>query len=600
VSGEGLLVGEHFTVTAEPHRQALPHVAYAEGQGVYLVAWRHYTGASDNYFDAYGQLVSSTGQLVGDPIPISARGGSVDRESPLDIIYNPTSEKFLALWNDLRSGTWDVWGRHVSITGTMDSQIQITDLGNHETQAAGAYSLDGDEYLIVWKHRAMANSPGDIRGRRMTGSGVVTLSETILIATGDTNQQYPDVAYLPDVARYAVVWDDTWTAATHDDICGRLISPDGMLDGYMDPIAWETQDENYPQLAMDGSGTALVFWERDNGASSGYDLYGARLQAAVSTYPIKEAEGNERKPAVDGDGTQGYFTVWQDDRNGDWDVYAYLAEPGGSDTITVAQAIGDQTNPQVAYNPDDDEYLIVWQDYRDGTDNPDIYAQRVSGEGLLVGECFTVTAAPYRQTIPQVAYAEGQGIYLVAWRHYTGVENEYFDAYGQLISGAGQLVDSPLPISARSGSVDRESPTDIVYNTTSNQFLVLWNDLRTSWWNVWGRHVSTTGAMEDPIRITYLDSYHQNQAAGAYDLDRDQYLIAWRYRAASNGPGDIHGRRMTGSGVVTASETILITTGNTDQKFLDAAYLPEIGEYTVVWSGEETQHRVYLPLVLRN
>ncbi len=106
--------------------------------------------------------------------------------------------------------------------------------------------------------------------------------------------------------------------------------------------------------------------------------------------------------------------------------------------------------------------------------------------------------------------------------------------------------------------------------------------------------------MEDPIKITHLNTKHEAHGVGAYDPDKDQYLIVWKYRAVSGGPGDIRGRRMTGSGVVIASETILIATGDEDQQFLDAAYLPEIGEYTVVWSGVMTQHRVYLPLVLRN
>jgi len=148
--------------------------------------------------------------------------------------------------------------------------------------------------------------------------------------------------------------------------------------------------------------------------------------------------------------------------------------------------------------------------------------------------------------------------------------------------------------------MDREAPTDIIYNTTSNEFLVLWSDLRTGYWNVWGRHVSVTGVMESPIQITDLDTEHGNGGVGAYAPDKDQYLIVWKYRAYSSAPGDIRGQRMTGSGVVSTSETIPIATGSMDQKAPDTVYLSEVGEYTVVWDAMMPQYRVYLPLVMRN
>ena len=39
-------------------------------------------------------------------------------------------------------------------------------------------------------------------------------------------------------------------------------------------------------------------------------------------FALVEAAGDQQRPAIAGDGRGGYLTAWQDDRNGDWDIYA--------------------------------------------------------------------------------------------------------------------------------------------------------------------------------------------------------------------------------------------------------------------------------------
>jgi hypothetical protein len=171
------------------------------------------------------------------------------------------------------------------------------------------------------------------------------------------------------------------------------------------------------------------------------------------------------------------FAAWTDGRTGDNDIHGRLIEVDGSlgSDYKLHPAPGDQQSPQVAYNSDDDEYLVVWQDYRSGVSNPDIFGQRISGDGLLVGENITVTTAAYRQIEPRIAY--GSGRYLVAWRHYPGASDNYYDVYGQFLYANGQPAGSVLQIANNSGALDRETPTGVVYNATSGKFLVVWQDL---------------------------------------------------------------------------------------------------------------------------
>lgn len=69
--------------------------------------------------------------------------------------------------------------------------------------------------------------------------------------------------------------------------------------------------------------------------------------------------------------TDNPIVVWQDNRNGNWDIYAY--DFARQQEYPVCIAAGDQTNPRMGWGPAN--LIIVWQDNRNG--NWDIYALTV-------------------------------------------------------------------------------------------------------------------------------------------------------------------------------------------------------------------------------
>ena len=83
--------------------------------------------------------------------------------------------------------------------------------------------------------------------------------------------------------------------------------------------------------------------------------------------------------------------------------------------------------PRVSYNADADEYLVVWQDDRNG--DWDIYSQRISAGGALLGENFALTTAPGDQTRARLDWDSGSGRYLVVWNG-DGVEGRWVQADG--------------------------------------------------------------------------------------------------------------------------------------------------------------------------
>ena len=73
---------------------------------------------------------------------------------------------------------------------------------------------------------------------------------------------------------------------------------------------------------------------------------------------------------------------------------ATVAAAGGpiSGDIRISRVGANGVSPAVAFNPQRNEYLVVW--YNDRVGNDDIQAQRVRANGKLIGGDFFIAAGP--------------------------------------------------------------------------------------------------------------------------------------------------------------------------------------------------------------
>ena len=109
------------------------------------------------------------------------------------------------------------------------------------------------------------------------------------------------------------------------------------------------------------SGAVIVWQDNRNGD---WDIYGYDLEAKEEM-EICRAPGDQEAPAIDGE-----TVVWQDNRNGDWDIYGY--DLNTKKVFAVCEGKGDQTEPDVCTD------VVVWTDTRDG--NKNIYMNRKKTE----------------------------------------------------------------------------------------------------------------------------------------------------------------------------------------------------------------------------
>ncbi|MGO9611874.1 MAG: choice-of-anchor D domain-containing protein [Dissulfurispiraceae bacterium] len=100
------------------------------------------------------------------------------------------------------------------------------------------------------------------------------------------------------------------------------------------------------------------------------------------------------------------FIISYEDTNGD-----------GQQDPNVANSA--QTGSFVSFDPVNERFFVIWQDGRNTSvslPNLDIYGQRVNLDGSLSGDNYAVSTLPYNQLHPVIAYNVDDEDYLVVWK----------------------------------------------------------------------------------------------------------------------------------------------------------------------------------------
>ncbi len=196
---------------------------------------------------------------------------------------------------------------------------------------------------------------------------------------------------------------------------------------YGNPVSSVINEQQHSRAIPDGSGGAFVVWEDDRISSSETDIYAQRLDAegnplwVVNGVAVCTASNVQIEPQLVSAGPGGVIISWTDYRLGssNANIYAQRLSTGGipqwtSNGILVCGAANDQYGSQVVADGKGGA-IFTWMDKRADTLG-DIYAQRLSaaGTGQWTSNGVAVCSEGSQQSDVR-ADSDGMGGIVMAW-----------------------------------------------------------------------------------------------------------------------------------------------------------------------------------------
>ncbi len=301
-----------------------------------------------------------------------------------------------------------------------------------------AYNSRHKEYLVVYQyHNSILSGPDQIHAARLSVDG--SYIANYVVSDLPNNCRQPDVEYDPLNDRYLVVWtydrngdNNSW------DIHGRFVPVSGPVDTLpsMKIGGFATWDESWPRLAYGAV-------DHDFFVVFNLDFNTAR-QPAIAGF---------RVPA-DGSPSWHHTTIHED---------TYQSS---------------RMHPDIAYNPQRDEFVVVYDD------GANIYVHIFAGHATY-SQFYNVTdiglpitkLTPPNTTLPgihdhpAIAFAPGASYYFITWD--TNRETGSGDIWACYYPG-GATMPAAYYRQRLSGSGDHETGASVACRNDTSSCLAVW------------------------------------------------------------------------------------------------------------------------------
>ena len=194
-----------------------------------------------------------------------------------------------------------------------------------------------------------------------------------------------------------------------------------------------------------------------------------------------------------------YLVVWEDFRNVDdymfdpGDIYGALLDADGNMIVEIPVIDdyfdnngtpdgADQRVPRPVYNPDRNEFLVVWRDHRLSLNDGGIIGRIIGPEGTPKGPDFVVADPPRIQSSPEPIYVEEEKKYFMTW-HDTQNDtsppgtawwfSDNTDIYGRWLDETGSPIGDEIPLCVEEGW---QLSATMAYDPAKKRFLITWYD----------------------------------------------------------------------------------------------------------------------------
>ncbi len=363
-----------------------------DGTGGIIVVWQDFRKGTNT--DLYARRIDESGTPVWAANGVAICTGA-DEQQYTRIISDGAGGAIIT-WQDCRTGLDnDIYAQRISASGSVrwtGNGTQICQVSYSEQEKPGMVPDGLGGAIIIWQD--MRNGTYDVYAQRIDASGAVLWAANGIPVCTAANDQI-NVRAVPDGAGGAIVaWED-WRSGTgdlyvqHVNILGNTAwAADGVR------ASSSESDKTWADLAPDGIGGAILVWQ-DRAGGGDHNITTQRLDASGTLQwgengvTVCANSAYQHSPRVVPDETGGAIVAWEDRRNESaGDIYAQRVNAAGAvlwtpDGIAVCVLPGAQTSAELV-SDGLGGCIVTWTDacyYM----NTDIYAQRIDGNGHLIG-----------------------------------------------------------------------------------------------------------------------------------------------------------------------------------------------------------------------
>lgn len=250
----------------------------------------------------------------------------------------------------------------------------------------------------------------------------------------------------------------------------------------------------------------------------------------------------------------------------------------------ICTAPGNQADPAVVYDDNNNYFFVIWEDARGGTNNYNIYGRIYDLNGNPVGSEKMITNRPNNQVQPDMVFDSVNNQYLIVWEEGIHAAHGPFEIWGQRFTANGNPLGSAQRLSpAASASTDYVFPS-VAFCSLTQRFLVTWQEanIDSDWWHghIWGIILDKHANVEvDPFNIAH---------GGFKRPDIVPYMSS-SFFVSYDGSSEIWGRLVSAEGVVNPHVIQLSSSGS------------DLAEYGSIETNGETifvaweDHRIIYP-----
>ncbi len=188
-----------------------------------------------------------------------------------------------------------------------------------------------------------------------------------------------------------------------------------------------------------------------------------------------------------------YVLVWSEDRGAGPRLYAKHVQVTGNPLGGAMGGEYELTSPTEPSGvkgeqrwPAISEGIVVWSEKATGTDNYDLYAQRLTDNGFAIGQPHKLVGTPSNQKQPDLVRSSRQE-WLVVWGDDAA---DAGDIWGLRVTDA--ILPLGQPVALVTGPSTSEDPSVHGSSSDLGYFMLLWADNRQANWDIYQQSISRT------------------------------------------------------------------------------------------------------------